>query len=456
MNEDIDLLIEQPDEKEKVVKKEIKKEQPNDVVNDDLTKKKEKDEQLLLASNPDNDLIKKVEEPVEKEETEVEKKLTEVSRASGLNLKAYFVEENKEEISKENLGYTNFKFNGNMKEFYSQVYRHVLESNLIARQLAPVEDRENFPTFKQLAEKFEEFMKVTGEELVKRGHLEKYEPFGGLSASEIKEIENSCLLNRPRSEKEAIERNISNIKGKDFDEVVERGYQRATETISTLYGHTYKKGDDPEKDRMFLQTAANLIKGMSMLRKSEKIWQPYIPDFSAPKWDKPIHKHLIANGLKAIRKGISIVFDSTVKFGVINAKRGLLYPFNKLASVISAAYNERKLDNLVYAKGFSKDDLKRVISSDEKPSVNVEEDAKAIEENFKINKAKIEEHKAEQNKEKVEEVDKKEVIVKEHENENEHKKLLIIEELNDNVPTDNLVPKINDEQNKTKQLVNNV
>ena len=77
----------------------------------------------------------------------------------------------------------------------------------------------------------------------KRGHLEKYEPFGGLSAAEIRKIENGCLLNRPKNEKEAIERNVSNIDGKNFDEVVEKGYMKAADTISNFYGKDYKKGE---------------------------------------------------------------------------------------------------------------------------------------------------------------------------------------------------------------------
>ena len=462
MNENIDneLLFddENKESKNEVKDKKVNK-QPEDVKEGEEGKKKKNDEELLIASNPDNNLIKKEEKPVreehpviEPEQTEVEKKLAEVSKSSGLNLKAYFVEENKN-IAKEELGYTNFKFNGNMKEFYSKVYRHVLESNLIARQLAPIEDREKLPTFKELSTRFEEFMKVTGEELVKRGHLEKYEPFGGLSAAEIKDIENSCLLNRPSTEKEAIGRNMANIKGKNFDEVVEKGYQRATETISNLYGADYKKGDDSVKDRMFLQTSANLIRGMSDLRKSEKIWNTYIPDFSAPKWNKPIHKHLISNAFKAIGKGISLAFDSTVKFGVINVTRGIRYPFQKLASVVSRVYNERQLENLVYAKGFTKEDLKQVMNSTEKPALNVEEDAKAIEENFKLNKTKIEQYKAEQTKEKVESVEKKDqAVTTEPTTVNEHKTLLNIEELNDNVPKDNIVPPIHDDNTKVKDL----
>ena len=171
----------------------------NEVVNEDEEKeKKKKQEKLLVASKPDNALLNG--EVVDKAKTKTEvinDKLSKISSDSGLNLKAYFVEENKKEIddiSKGNLGYTNFTFNGNMKEFYSQVYKHVLESNLINRQLSNQNEREHLPTFEELSKDFEDFMKDIGTELVKRGHLEKYEPFGGLSAKEIKEIENGCLL----------------------------------------------------------------------------------------------------------------------------------------------------------------------------------------------------------------------------------------------------------------------
>ena len=445
-------IIEEENENEINNQQENQNEQPEEE-NEELAKKKKKDENLVIASNPNNNLIENVEEEVEVEQRdEVREKLAEVSRASGLNLKAFFVEENKKEIENENLGYTNFKFNGNMKEFYSKVYRHILESNLIARQLADENDRKKYPTFKELSEKFEEFMKVTGEELVKRGHLEKYEPFGGLSAKEIKEIENSCLLNRPRNEKEAIGRTVSNIEGKNFDEVVENGYKRAAETISSLHGPTYKKGVDPEKDKLFLQTSANLIKGMSVLRKSEKIWNPYFPDFSAPKWNYPIYKNLISNAFKAVGRGLSIAFDTIVKFPVNNLRRGLAYPFNKLANVISVSYNQRKLENLVYSKGFTKDELNSVINANEKPVLNVEEDAKAIDENYKANTNKIEEYKHQQTKEKVQEVDKKEPEVVKEEIKNENRIQMNIIELDDSVPKGEIVPRIDDEPNAVKQI----
>ena len=284
-------------------------------VNEEQEKKKKKNEELAIVSNPNNNLINNAEKEVVKYDNVVDKKLSNVSKASGLNLKAYFVEENSkeiDEISKGRLGYTNFTFNGNIKEFYSKVYKHVLESNLIARQLASEDERGKYPTFKALSEQFEEFMKATGEELVQRGHLNKYVPFGGLSAKELKDIENSCLLNRPRSEKEAILKNVSNIKGKNFDEVVENGYQKAMETLTTLNGENYQKGQNPNKDKEYLDTSANLIKGMKALRESEKIWNTYIPDFSAPKWKEPIHKHPISNAFRAIKRGFGITFDSLV------------------------------------------------------------------------------------------------------------------------------------------------
>ena len=250
------------EEVNEVKKENIEQKQPVNLTDEELEKKKKKEDnellldggELLIESKPDNNLISN--EVEVNQEKPIDKKLAEVSKNSGLNLKAYFVEENSNEIneiSKGNLGYVNFKFNGNMKDFYSKLYRHVIESNLIARQLADESERSKYPTIKELSQKFEEFMKEIGDELVKRGHLEKYEPFGGLNANEIKEIENSCILNRPRSEREAIERNVTNINGKNFDEIVEKGYEKATTTISSLYGETYKKGDDPAKDEVFLQ-----------------------------------------------------------------------------------------------------------------------------------------------------------------------------------------------------------
>ena len=454
---------------DEVVVNEEKKdnEQPVNLTDEELEKKKKQDDNellldggnLVLESKPDNNLISN--EVEVNQEKPIDKKLAEVSKNSGLNLKAYFVEENSNEIneiSKGNLGYVNFKFNGNMKDFYSKLYRHVIESNLIARQLADESERSKYPTIKELSQKFEEFMKEIGDELVKRGHLEKYEPFGGLNANELKEIENSCLLNRPRSEREAIERNVTNIEGKNFDEIVEKGYERATTTISTLFGETYKKGDDPAKDEVFLQTSANLIKGMSVLRGKEKIWNPYFPDLSAPKWNKPIHKHLISNGFKAIGRGLSIAFDGLVKFPLNNALRGIAYPFNKAASLISIAYNQRQLENLVYAKGFTKEDLKSVMNTSEKPALDVENDVKEIEENFKTNQKKIEEYKQEQHKEPVSQTENKEPTLEENKVENEHKKPMVIDELNDNNLLIDTTPFIEDNSlNKTKTTqINNV
>ena len=449
---------------DEVVVNEEKKdnEQPVNVTDDEIEKKKKQDDNelllnggnLVLESKPDNNLISN--EVEVNNQSPIDEKLAEVSKNSGLNLKAYFVEENGNEIneiSKGNLGYVNFKFNGNMKDFYSKLYRHVIESNLIARQLANEPERSKYPTIKELSEKFEEFMKEIGDELVKRGHLEKYEPFGGLNANELKEIENSCLLNRPKSEREAIERNVTNIKGKNFDEIVEKGYEKATTTISTLYGETYKKGDDPAKDEVFLQTSANLIKGMSVLRGKEKIWDPYFPDLSAPKWNKPIYKHLISNGFKAIGRGLSIAFDGLVKFPVNNVIRAAAYPFNKLANVISVAYNQRQLENLVYDKGFTKEELKAVMNRSEKPLLDVEKDVKEIDENFKTNQKKIEEYKQEQHKEPVQQTEVKEQSLEENKVENEKIKPMVIEELDDNNLLVDTSPFIKDDSlTKTKNI----
>lgn len=437
------------------------KEQPNNNIEEDANKKKNKDQEpLVIASNPNNQLISNAKEEVQPEKkTAVEEKLAEVSNGSGVNLKAYFVEENGkeiDEISKGNLGYKNFKFNGNMKDFYSKVYRHVLESNLIARQLADEKEREELPTFKELAEKFEEFMKTTGEELVKRGHLDKYEPFGGLSANELKAIENSCLLNRPKTEKEAALRTASSVSGKTFDEQVENGYRKAEDTISNLGGADYKKGDNPNKDRIYLQTSANLIKGMSMLRDKEKIWNTYLPDLSAPKWNKPIHKHLLSNAFRAVKRGVGIVVDSTIKFPLKNAMNAVKYPFNKLANVVSVAYNTRKLENLVYAKGFTKDELKNAINNSEKPPVNVEKDVNAIEDNFKNNQKKIEEYQKEKVNEKAPVTEERKHEFKDIKPVNEHKFEIEVPEADDRNLLTDIVPEIKDNNLvKEKQTIIN-
>ena len=58
---------------------------------------------------------------------------------------------------------------------------------------------------------------------------------------------------------------------------------------------------------------------------------------------------------------------------------------------------------------------------------------------------------------KVQEVKEKEPDVLKQEVQNEHKVPIVIEELNDNVPNENLVPKIDEEPKKVKQveIVNN-
>ena len=289
-------------------------------------------------------------------------------------------------------------------------------------------------------------MKTTGEELVQRGHLDKYVPFGGLSAKELKDIENSCLLNRPRSEKEAILRNVSNIKGKNFDEVVENGYQKATETLTTLNGENYQKGQNPNKDKEYLETSANLIKGMKALRESEKIWNTYLPDFSTPKWKEPIHKHPIANLFRAVKRGFGITYDSLVKFPLTNIGRAIKYPLDKVANIISVNYNQRKLENIVYSKGFSKEDLQNAMNHSEKPTLNVEDDVKAIDANFKENAAKIEQYKKEQNKENVQKEEKKEVGFQNLQEQNPYRTEIVIHELDDNLLNEEKAPEIKENQ----------
>ena len=423
--------------------------------------KKKKKENLRINAQPNNQIISNAKEikRASKEDI-VSERLNHISKGSGLNLKAYFIEDNKKEIdqiAKGNLGYCNFTFNGDMKAFYSKVYKHILESNLIARQLADEKERENLLTFKELSEEFEEFMKTTGEELVKRGHLDKYEPFGGLSAAELKEIETSCLLNRPQTEKDAINRNIAGTEGKNFDELVETSYKKTKDIITNSFGEDFKKGDDPKADKDFLETSANLIKGYAQLRKSEKVWKTYTPDFSAPKWERPIYKNLLSNGFNAIGRGIGILFDCTVKFPINNALRGIRYPFSKLASVISAAYNQRKLEGMVYKKGFSKEDLKQYINGPEKPLLDVEKDVKAVEQNFKDNQKKIDDYKLEQKnaeKEKVvdnNDLNKEEVLKEEQKNPNIER--IEVKECDDNLLQKDIVPEIKENvPTKTKNM----
>ena len=448
-------------------------EQPKNEEQVPVEEKKKKKEEVGILANANFNLLDNEEEKKEdkeevKEEVKEEKKgsildqkLSSVSKSSGLNLKAYFIEESGkelEEIKQGSLGYTNFKFTGNMKEFYSKVYKHILDSNLIARQLADEKDREKLPTFQELSQQFEDLMKNIGDELVKRGHLEKYEPFGGLSANEIKSIENSCLLNRPKNEREAIERNAANVEGKNFDELVEKGYEKAADTISNFYGKDYKKGD-PAKDEKFLSESANLIKGMSVLRDKEKIWNTYLPDLSAPKWNKPIYKHPISNAFKAVRRGIGIAFDGVVKFPVINALRAVRYPIEKGASLISIAYNQRKLENLVYAKGFNKNELASYMNKNEKPALNIEQDVKAVEANFKNNEKAIEEYK---NKNKQQELPSKEdkEVVKVENMEPINDKIVKIEvpEAADIIDNKEIVPMIDDNSNikQVDKVMNNV
>lgn len=439
-------------------KKEEKKVETNEnIIDEEENEKKKKQENLVVASKPDNSLISGEVNDKAKTKTEViNDKLSKISSGSGLNLKAYFVEDNKKEvddIAKGNLGYTNFTFNGNMKEFYSNVYKHVLESNLINRQLSNKNEREHLPTFEELSKNFEDFMKDIGEELVKRGHLEKYEPFGGLSANEVKEIENSCLLNRPKNEKEAIMKNVTNVKGKNYDELVENSFNKISETIINSYDPSTVKIDDLESSRKFLQNSANLINGYKDLRRSEKIWNTYLPDLSAPKWNKPIYRHPISNAFKAIGKGFSIAFDSVVKFPVINAARGIRYPFEKLASVISTAYNQRQLENLVYEKGFSKNDLKHYMKGEGNPAVDVEKDVKAIESNFKNNQKTIENYRASQNNEvsneKVENIDNEKQV----EQTNPQKQKIEVPEAADTILNDEIVPEIKENvPTKTKNM----
>jgi hypothetical protein len=144
---------------------------------EDILPQTKKDEKLVIAvegvtdfmPNTDTELKEIATEKTEtvvKEEpkplSEVDKSLNEVSRASGLNLKAYFIEDNKKEI--ENLKASGkvqtFEFNGDLKSFYRDAYRYVLESNMIARQLNP--DNKHLPDITKLTEKFESFMKNVG------------------------------------------------------------------------------------------------------------------------------------------------------------------------------------------------------------------------------------------------------------------------------------------------------
>ena len=46
---------------------------------------------------------------------------------------------------------------------------------------------------------------------------------------------------------------------RNIDEVVEKGYMKAADTISNFYGKDYKKGD-PNKDEQFLKASEKMIK----------------------------------------------------------------------------------------------------------------------------------------------------------------------------------------------------
>lgn len=432
----------------------------NEPADIDIKKKKEENP-LIIDSVPNNNVIN----PVKKEENAIQKsnvhqQLEEVSKSSGLKMKAYFVEENKNEIDELNNGsknVTHFNFNGNMKDFYSKVYRHVVESNLIARQLTDGQKREALPSLNELSKQFEDFMKATGEELVKRGHLDKYVPYGGLSAKELRDIENSCLLNRPRNEKEALERNASKLSGKNYDEIIENGYKNAEDKIKNFFDPTYKKGDNPELDRKFLRESSDLIKGMKIIRDKEKVWETYLPDVSAPKWNRPIYKHPISNAFKAIGKGIKIVLDATIKTPIVNVWRGIKYPFAKAAQAISTAYNQRNLENLVTAKGFSKEELNDYLNDFEKSALDVEKDSKELDINLKERQNAIEQfNKKPEEKDVVKDNNEVKVENKEQVIENKDRVPIFVNEALDNYYNQEIVPEINDNLNlnKEKQLNN--
>ena len=391
----------------------------------------------------------------------LESSLKEVSRSSGLNLKAYFIEDNRKEIEalKNNPNIRNFQFNGDLKSFYRDTYRHILESNMIARQLDP--DNKKLPDITKLTEKFEAFMKNVGQELKDRDQIEEYVPFGGLTAHEIREIQKDALMNRPKTREEALQRNASKLGGKDYDARIDNAYIQAHQTIDDNFGPNYRVGDNPKLDEEKLTNTINTIKGAQAIHDNKKIWKTYKPDFSAPKFNKPIWKHPISNTFKLIGRGIGIVWDCAVKFPINNASRGLAYPFKKVGSIINRTYHAYKLEKDLLAKGFTKEQIQEKMNENNSKILDIEKDSKNIEKQFESNKKIINDYKETKEKEKQKTVEKanvKDVAVVNNENQevNPNRIGIEVKECESQIYEGELVPKVNEEHTliKKNELVN--
>ena len=96
------------------------------------------------------------------------------------------------------------------------------------------------------------------------------------------------------------------------------------------------------------------------------------------------------------------------------------------------------------------------MNSNEKTVLNVEDDVKAIDANFKENAAKIEQYKLEQNKDNVQKEEKKEVGFQNIQEQNPFRTEIVIHELDDNLINEDKVPEIKENQKvKENDLVIN-
>jgi hypothetical protein len=336
--------------------------------------------------------------------SDLDKSLNDVSRSSGLNLKTYFIEDNKKEIEalKKSGNLKTFEFNGDLKSFYTETYRYVLESNMIARQIDP--DNKSLPDIAKLTEKFEVFMKNVGQELIDRNQIDSYVPFGGLTAHEIRQIQKDVLMNRPQTKEEALQINASKLGGKNYEEKIENAYKFAHNTIEANFGKDYKLGLDPKMDEKKLANAVDAIKGAIIIDENKKLWETYKPKFSAPDFKKPVWRHPITNTFKLIGKGISIALDCSVKFPLVNLYRGIMYAFEKPIAAISRNNNIQKLEEALMAKGFKRAQVREKLRETNSKVLDVEKDSKNIDKQFEKNLKTIKEYN--ETKEKNKSVEK--------------------------------------------------
>ena len=456
---------------EPIVEAETRPETPNTTIIEDeaplpdqeeILPQTKKDEKVVIAvegvtdlmPNTDTELKEIAPKEIAQKEapkplSEVDKSLNEVSRASGLNLKAYFIEDNKKEI--ENLKASGkvqtFEFNGDLKSFYRDAYRYVLESNMIARQLNP--DNKNFPDITKLTEKFEKFMKNVGQELKDRNQIEEYVPFGGLTAHEIKQIQKDVLLNRPQTREEALQRNASKLGGKNYEEKIDNAYELAHKTIESNFGKDYKVGENPKLDQAKLQNSIDTINGAKAIHDNQKIWEPYKPKFGLPNFNKPIWRHLISNAFKLIGQGIKIALDCAIVFPITNAAKAITYPFEKLEQSIRRDYNIRKLKEELVAKGFTHAQINEKLLENNSKTLDIEKDSKNIDKQFEKNLKTIKEYKEEKEKQnKVEKTDVKDVEIQKQENLeiNPNKQQIVVIEAETKLYDGDITPKIEDKQ----------